>query len=1337
MHKATHTICNDKFTCLTTPKIKQKYNSCLTQNDLPTDWYAQYTVDYHLEEICTDFIDNSNSNVSHEGSKFVCERNYDIRGMIDPSISKYTCLTSSNQVKGYNPCCFKTDLLVNANKPTYPHCAFYNSQLFFNYPNDVQLESGYFSFQDENCSFDDCKEFENDNMLNQLVNEIICQNCVEKCKDSLPDIARASDEANNSGTFPAAQGDTGARASQKTLVPGDTLLSENDSDTNSENDLNINSTSDCSSPFEHDLNLNDIRFLTLNVGSLPSKMKFPDLTERIQEYDVVTLTETKLDDVDDITFDNFTCFYKNRRRYRAKSGGVALLIRNEYLDLITIVESKRMKNKIQSNLYKYYRFVNFSIPEECIIFELKLTIPNDDKTFVCSSIYMPPSGSSYENKDLLINLSGSLSHFDSSDYIFFGDFNARTGTMQDYIGTHDNDIDLVSMEELIEQFQIQKQRTSQDNYINPFGSKLIDFCMTNSVLILNGRIGDDAQIGKMTCKEASVVDYNLASPTIFPLISHFKIENFDRCLSDAHCCISMTLSFPNPVTVTSQEKTDSTNIRFTKPAWSHDNCSIFIDKINMDKIRKINIDLQNALTSNDNPDQSFIDNTNKEIKETILDAASAANLIKTITHRNKHKNKSQTKLPWFDNQCRYKRNILRKKKKKYNKNKTQENAEKRQEAYNNYRSLINKKYKGYIHRTHVKLRKLRCSNPRLFHQTLKNILSNQDPQNKMPSHDDLTNHFENLNNINDDSNGDETNITDIDHTIPENIDNSSLNAVITKEEVELCIKKLKNNKSSGSDQILNEYLKASTDKMLTTYTLFFNIILKTGKIPDDWAIGTICPIYKGKGDPLNSDNYRGITILSCMSKLFTSILNKRINSFLETNKLLGLEQAGFRTSCSTIDHIFSLHFLIDLYLQRKKRIFCSFIDYSKAFDRINRSILWEKLLKCNISGNILSVIQDMYSKAKSYVKSFDNPSTHCKNYFTSNIGVRQGENLSPILFSLFLNDLKEYLAKHVKNLSLPSGLSAELRFTDLYNYMTMFLLLYADDTVILTETALDMQKALDKLSVYCNNNKLVINVDKTKSMVFSRGKVRNLPELYLNGGKIEIVSNYKYLGSVLNYNNKFNRTIDAQCTAANKAMFSLLKKTRKLNLSIDLQIELYDKCVKPVLLYGSEIWACSALENIDKTHIRFLKMILGVKSSTPTCMVLGELGTYPVSLDAKLRMLCYWYKLCTEFDKGIDKLSILMFRLSMELFNTSVYKLPWLANIQSILNKLGLTYIWNGDWTMSPFAFKNLAKQRLKDHYIQFWEETINSKNICSTYKMFKRQFEFENYLNPFVSNVL
>jgi hypothetical protein len=103
-------------------------------------------------------------------------------------------------------------------------------------------------------------------------------------------------------------------------------------------------------------------------------------------------------------------------------------------------------------------------------------------------------------------------------------------------------------------------------------------------------------------------------------------------------------------------------------------------------------------------------------------------------------------------------------------------------------------------------------------------------------------------------------------------------AVITEDEVVKAIKSLKNNKSCGTDMILNEFLKNSCQKMIDVYVKLFNIVFKSGVIPDLWSVGVICPIYKNKGDTANPDNYRGITILSCYGKLFTAVLNNRLKS---------------------------------------------------------------------------------------------------------------------------------------------------------------------------------------------------------------------------------------------------------------------------------------------------------------------------------------------------------------------------------------------------------------------------------------------------------------------------
>ena len=145
---------------------------------------------------------------------------------------------------------------------------------------------------------------------------------------------------------------------------------------------------------------------------------------------------------------------------------------------------------------------------------------------------------------------------------------------------------------------------------------------------------------------------------------------------------------------------------------------------------------------------------------------------------------------------------------------------------------------------------------------------------------------------------------------------------------------------------------------------FFNLILQSGFIPDLWCKGLIMPLYKSKGSRENPDNYRGITLLSCMGKLFTACLNARIANHVYKDSKMGYEQAGFRPEFSTMDHVFTFHVIIDYYKSKTRRVYCAFIDYSKAFDMIDRASLWMKLPKHGVNGKVLNVIYNIYQNAK-------------------------------------------------------------------------------------------------------------------------------------------------------------------------------------------------------------------------------------------------------------------------------------------------------------------------------------------------------------------------------------
>ena len=241
------------------------------------------------------------------------------------------------------------------------------------------------------------------------------------------------------------------------------------------------------------------------------------------------------------------------------------------------------------------------------------------------------------------------------------------------------------------------------------------------------------------------------------------------------------------------------------------------------------------------------------------------------------------------------------------------------------------------------LKRTKCSDPKSYWK----ILNGQKNNTEIPiSLNQFHEHFNQI--ATDDNNIIVNNNTDLQNT--ETDPSCTLNDHITEEEVLKNIKKLKNNKAPGTDMTMNEYIKTTKNILLLLYVMFSNMILDSGVMPSEWLIGMIVLIYKNKGDIEDVNNYRGITLLSCLGKLFTSILNDRLTMYSITINIINETQAGFRQDYSTLHHIFLLKSVIDLFNWRKNKLFCLFVDYKKAFDLVWRDGLWFKLVKEKVNG---------------------------------------------------------------------------------------------------------------------------------------------------------------------------------------------------------------------------------------------------------------------------------------------------------------------------------------------------------------------------------------------------
>ena len=899
-------------------------------------------------------------------------------------------------------------------------------------------------------------------------------------------------------------------------------------------------------------------------------------------------------------------------------------------------------------------------------------------------------------------------------FVLLGDFNSRTGKLDDLLSQNHIKENFISL-------GLEIERYNCDQKIDTNGRNLINLCNDLNFCILNGRFGQDKKVGQCTCVKStgqSLVDYIIVSSSLSPFVSDFSIGEFDSCMSDVHLPVCVNLEVKQEVKKMqefSEQKYDSLDF---KASWKNEKKADYQQAFSIDKILHLSEKISNQPLSTITQEQ--VDLLTSELTDIIIEPAKQVGLCKKISKNKKRSRKNPSK-PWFNESCETRRRNYLKSKNTIWKSKSV--AEKdtciknMKEKGKEYKQFISKVQKDFTRNLHKNLRDLKKQHPREYWKILKNAQGSEKKEPKVPLRIFET-HFKKLNcKLNE----------HLQDPTPTNIDsfNQEINKDFTLEEVNKNIKRLNNNKSEGIDLIKNEYLKNCPQNVVELAVSLFNVILKTGIVPHEWCIGLIIPIYKKKGSAADPNNYRGITLLSCLGKLFTCCVNTRLGCYLNDKGIIGEEQAGFREGYSTYDHIFVLNELINIYLQKKKRLYCCFIDYQKAFDTINRTALWGKILKSEINGNIFNVIFNMYQNAKSCVKE----QTLMSGIFACNMGVRQGENLSPLLFSMFLNDFAIDLSKKYSGLTEINSLSRILGTNEIEFFINMYVLLYADDTLVFAESPSELQCALNEISVYCKKWDLYVHKTKTKVVIFSRGKVKTKYNFKMGDMDVNTDFEYEYLGVVFNFNGKFKKAITERITPARKAMFGLNAKAVSLQLPPDIQIDLFDKMILPICLYGSEVWGYTNLDPLEIFYRKFLKRVLGVYKTTPNCMVYGEVGRFPLANMVHNRMISFWIKVSDPEGKA-SKFSNIFYKLIYKLHVNNIYDSPWLLKIKSLLCNSGNPSFWfNQEDYTSKIFMKSILAKHFEDQYIQEWNLEVNRNRKCVIYRIFKETHGFEKYL--------
>ena len=288
-----------------------------------------------------------------------------------------------------------------------------------------------------------------------------------------------------------------------------------------------------------------------------------------------------------------------------------------------------------------------------------------------------------------------------------------------------------------------------------------------------------------------------------------------------------------------------------------------------------------------------------------------------------------------------------------------------------------------------------------------------------------------------------------------------------------------------------------------------------------------------------------------------------------------------------------------------------FVDFRKAYDSVQHKLLWNKLEKFGIGKKVIEIIKSIYNRTECTVK-MEEKLTPMFEYL---IGVRQGCIFSPLLFSLFINDIEELLRDQ--------GIRGGVTVGDIVLYM----LLYADDIVLIARTYGDLQQLLHKLLDFCHSSKMSVNVKKTQVVIFEdcKRKKSHPMEFYFDNKKLEVVDVYKYLGTLFFRNLNFRTNLEVIVQKANKASFLFWRYVGRFrNMKISEVLNLYRMMIMPILLYNCEIWGPSTPQHvIDDTveifHRKMLRRILGVGRRCPTAAVYCETGEFPLSMEIKLR----------------------------------------------------------------------------------------------------------------------
>lgn len=1010
---------------------------------------------------------------------------------------------------------------------------------------------------------------------------------------------------------------------------------------------------------------------SININGWTEKSK--ELKEKICKHgnpDVICISETHLSENEEINIEGYR-FYGHHRvaRHQRRSGGVAIMIKNQV-------------------------FLEFSVrpvpPTYDGILAVSLKQNKTDYEMLVIVNYLPPCNSEYGRdpeeffgKLLLINYMSN-----TIDAIFMcGDFNSRIGTIQD---VNDDSLNIPT-------------RTSVDNTVNSHGRCLLDFLNDSMCCVLNGRLCE-ASFTCHTASGSSTVDYMIVPYDVLDQIESTSVinvenliheNNYSQLLGEGssqpdHELLQTTFNITRHIESVKQPGENIAQKRvprkFHKEFMNNARIrSLLVEKIDEmlqeERLRENMSTMYEELSELIRAEMECFKKCKKrkathykpywtpaltEYWKAMKRAYSDAKKFLNSRDKRRHKLKIST-IPEIQKYKKVRDEFdreLRTAKREFNVDKIADIDELANGDPKRFWDEVNKLGPS-------RKRKVTCE----ALDSNGEITRNPDLVEKLwyKEYSDLYGKYL-------EGNFDEQHRRDVlgDFCV-ENGNNETLSLPISVMEVERAVKAAKDKKACGLDKIPNEALRSPL--CVQILSKLFNLCYDNGLHPETWSKCIILPIGKGKvsisTQPLT---HRGLALQSCIYKLYSLVLNKRLSCYFEENSLLHETQNGFRPGRSCVDHIFTLTETVRMNLPNaSSKVYACFVDLRRAFPSVDRSLLLWKLSQLGVKGKMLKALQAVY-RSPSYCVKLNEGLTPM---FESVLGLPEGDPNSPLCFAAFVNDFLVEMEN--SGLGIYYGSAWNEKFGALA---------FADDIVLVNSTESGLQEQMNLLHRYCRKWRLTVNVDKTKAMVFRKNSQckPGAAKIYYDGKEVEQVASYKYLGVELDDVLSFKQHFVRVASSGSRALGSVMCKVRELR---DLGFKCYDKlvksCVFPVLDYGAEVFGLAKSKLIEDVQYRAARFYLGLNRSTPlTCLNL-EMGWYSANDRRKSAVMRYYARLLKMDDTRLPKRVFLSSRNNPN---------GWCGGVKELLKELKLEQYWeirsDVPREIFDFALREDIKERVR-----------------------------------------